>query len=75
MPRQGHFKQLIVPILFEIWADEKFDAPVVGACGDQALRARPINTIDAPNVMILLLKNHIHLLDLTLGGIVVKTTT
>ena len=75
MPRQSHLQQLIMPILLEIGTYEQFDAPIVRASGDQALRARPVNAIDAADVMILLFKNHVHLLDLTFNGIIVKTAT
>ena len=63
MAGKGHLKQLVVAVLLKIWAHEQLDQSVVGACRYEPLRARPIHAVDAANVMVLLLKDHIDWLD------------
>lgn len=51
-----------MPILVEIGADQQLDQPVIRACCDQPLCARPVHAVDASYVMVLLLKHHVNLL-------------
>ena len=50
-------------ILFKVGTDQQLDKPIVRTCGDQALRARPINAIDGAYMVVLLLQDDVNLLD------------
>ena len=62
MSRKRHLKQLVRPVVLEIWADEQLDQTIVRTSSDESLSAGPIDAVDATNMVVLLLKNHVDLL-------------
>ena len=75
MTRKCHFEQLVVAILLKVRAHKQLDASIIRTSGDQSLGTRPVHAVDATNVMILLLKDHVDLLNLSIICIIVKPTT
>jgi len=49
-------------VLVQLGTHKQLDQSIVGACRDETLRARPIDTVNATHVMILLFKHNLYLL-------------